>query len=135
VTVTVNLQRYLLLIERGDNGAWATPGGFADQDEPIVNTALRECREESGVDVSGYHLGAMKPRYIHDSRASGEAWIVTVPVWFDLGELSELPRLQAGDDARDAMWVAANTWSQFEACTNGALFGAHLEMLREFLEA
>src|SRR4051812_2347159 len=41
----------VLLIRRTDNGLWALPGGAQDFGEYIAETAVRETREESGIDV------------------------------------------------------------------------------------
>ncbi|WP_280318561.1 NUDIX hydrolase [Nocardia wallacei] len=41
----------LLLIQRSDNGLWAIPGGGQEFGEYIAETAVRETREETGVDI------------------------------------------------------------------------------------
>lgn len=41
----------LLLIHKVDNDRWALPGGGHDAGESISDTAVRETREETGVDV------------------------------------------------------------------------------------
>lgn len=41
----------LLMIRRSDNGLWAIPGGAQDFGEYIAETAVRETREETGVDI------------------------------------------------------------------------------------
>lgn len=41
----------VLLIRRTDNGLWALPGGAQDFGEYIAETAVRETREEAGVDI------------------------------------------------------------------------------------
>ncbi|MEU4789000.1 NUDIX domain-containing protein [Micromonospora tulbaghiae] len=54
VAVTVFVQDEqgrVLLIQRTDNGLWALPGGAQDFGEYIAETAVRETREETGVDV------------------------------------------------------------------------------------
>ncbi|OKI42293.1 NUDIX hydrolase [Micromonospora sp. CB01531] len=54
VAVTVFVQDEqgrVLLIQRTDNGLWALPGGAQDFGEYIAETAVRETREESGVEV------------------------------------------------------------------------------------
>ncbi|GAA1769315.1 NUDIX domain-containing protein [Luedemannella helvata] len=41
----------VLLINRTDNSLWALPGGAQDFGEYIAETAVRETKEEAGVDV------------------------------------------------------------------------------------
>lgn len=41
----------LLLIQRADTGNWALPGGALDIGERITDTAVRETREETGVNI------------------------------------------------------------------------------------
>lgn len=41
----------VLLIRRTDNGDWALPGGAHDYGEFIAGTAIRETKEESGIDI------------------------------------------------------------------------------------
>ena len=49
VVVTDHAAR-ILLIRRTDNGNWALPGGAIDLGESMIDAAVRETREESGVD-------------------------------------------------------------------------------------
>ena len=41
----------VLLIRRVDNGLWALPGGGQDLGETPMECAVRECSEETGLDV------------------------------------------------------------------------------------
>jgi 8-oxo-dGTP pyrophosphatase MutT (NUDIX family) len=41
----------VLLIQRSDNGDWALPGGGHDLGERIADTAVRETKEETGLDI------------------------------------------------------------------------------------
>jgi 8-oxo-dGTP pyrophosphatase MutT (NUDIX family) len=43
--------RRVLLIRRSDNGRWALPGGTMDVGEYLADAAVREVKEETGLDV------------------------------------------------------------------------------------
>jgi ADP-ribose pyrophosphatase YjhB (NUDIX family) len=40
----------ILMIQRSDNGNWAIPGGAVDLGESVSEAAIRETREETGID-------------------------------------------------------------------------------------
>jgi len=42
----------VLLIRRTDNGSWALPGGAVDLGESVAQAAVRETREETGIDCT-----------------------------------------------------------------------------------
>ena len=48
--VVTNSAGAVLLIRRSDNDNWAVPGGAIDQGESLVQAAVRETREETGID-------------------------------------------------------------------------------------
>ena len=53
--VVTDEQDRILLVKRSDNDLWALPGGGMDLGESIVETAVREVKEETGlyVEVTG----------------------------------------------------------------------------------
>jgi ADP-ribose pyrophosphatase YjhB (NUDIX family) len=52
VTVFVRDERdQVLLIQRSDNDLWALPGGAQDVGEYVAQTAVRETKEETGIDI------------------------------------------------------------------------------------
>jgi 8-oxo-dGTP pyrophosphatase MutT (NUDIX family) len=48
--VVVNEAGDILMIRRSDNDNWAVPGGAIDLGESMVQAAVRETREETGID-------------------------------------------------------------------------------------
>jgi len=54
VGVLVEMKGGVVLIKRGHNpkkGRWALPAGFIEADESIEEAALRECKEETNLDI------------------------------------------------------------------------------------
>jgi 8-oxo-dGTP diphosphatase len=52
--VLVEMEGGLVLIQRGENpfqGWWALPAGYIEEDESVEQAAVRECKEETGLDV------------------------------------------------------------------------------------
>lgn len=63
----------VLLIRRAREpaaGKWAPPGGFVDPGETLEEAAIREVREETGVDARELrYLGSFPNAYVHDGLA------------------------------------------------------------------
>jgi 8-oxo-dGTP diphosphatase len=91
----------VLLVRRGHapfEGAWALPGGFVDESEPLETAALRELAEETGVrGVSIEQLGAFG-----DPGRDPRGHTVSVAYLGFAG--AEAPTVTAGDDAAEAAW-------------------------------
>ncbi|MEU8121321.1 NUDIX domain-containing protein [Spirillospora sp. NPDC049024] len=67
VTVAVRDERgRVLLIKRTDNGLWALPGGAQDIGESVEDAAIREVREETGINVGITGLSGIysDPRHV-----------------------------------------------------------------------
>lgn len=131
-------QRYLLMAVRRDGRGCGLPGGFVEPPESVVDAAFRECGEETGLALDQVwcrgRTMTLPARYVRDSRAGREAWIVTVPTVVDLGQVDGLPAVQGADDVKEALWVPADNF--LEVCMelaedNIRMFAAHEAMLHD----
>lgn len=89
----------VLLIERGIEpykGRWAFPGGFLNPDETAEEGALRELKEETGLDgayIEQFHT------YTDPNRDSRER-VITIAYY----ALVRIQEVHGGDDAARAKW-------------------------------
>lgn len=93
----------VLLVERGGHpflGKLALPGGFANENEPVEETAARELVEETGVSGLSMELVGVFSKPGRDPRG----WVVSAA--FVAVVTDEELTVQAGDDAASAQWYA-----------------------------
>jgi len=101
---------HLLLIERGHapgKGLWALPGGFVEPRDTLWQSCLRELEEETACAIDAPTLAAALQGVLvfdHPDRSLRGRAITHVHV-FDLGDRTQLPAVQGGDDAALARWV------------------------------
>ncbi|MES0835202.1 NUDIX hydrolase [Nocardiopsis tropica] len=111
VSVTVDLviftvrddALHVLLVERGKEpflGGSALPGGYVRPDEGLDEAALRELREETGLDGGRLHLEQL--RSYGDPGRDPRGRVITV-AYLALGP--DLPAPVAGTDAARAFWA------------------------------
>jgi bifunctional NMN adenylyltransferase/nudix hydrolase len=109
---------HILLIQRGKeygHGQWALPGGFlnADKNEPMLEGALRELREETGLKVPTKVLkgSLVSSRTFDLPNRSARARLITTAFYFKLTDM-KLPDVVGLDDADHAEWVPlSKLWS------------------------
>ena len=72
--VVSNSAGEVLLIRRSDNDNWALPGGAIDLGESLVQAAVRETREETGIDceITGLVGIYTDPRHVILYTSNGE---------------------------------------------------------------
>lgn len=104
--VVVNDDGKILLIRRTDNDNWAVPGGAMDLGESIRDAALREVREETGIDVEVTGLVGIytNPRHVIEYTSDGEVR-QEFSVVFKARPVGG--ELQTSSESAEVIWVAA----------------------------
>jgi len=94
----------VLLVKRKffpNKGALALPGGFVNIDERLYDAAVRECAEETGLELQpGWFFGT---KYFDDPDRSLRGRILTHAFGFWIPWDME-PVIKAGDDAAEVGW-------------------------------
>lgn len=141
VAVTVDLVIFtvsgdtlqVLLVERGKPpylGMAALPGGYVREGETLDDTALRELKEETGLDGGRLHLEQL--RTFGDPGRDPRGRVVTV-AYLALGP--NLPDPVAGTDAKFARWAPVDEIDPAElAFDHASILTAALERARSQLE-
>jgi 8-oxo-dGTP diphosphatase len=109
--------RVLVIERRNDPAGWALPGGFVDVGETVEAAAIREAREETGLDVELVTLLGVYSDPGRDPRGH------SVSVAF-VARAHGTPR--AGDDARNSRWI--------DPASPPPLVFDHAQILRDFLD-
>jgi 8-oxo-dGTP diphosphatase len=115
VVILLPGDRVVLIERKNPPAGWALPGGFVDEGETLEAAAVREAREETGLEVA---LVEQLHAYSDPRRDPRQHTISTVY----LGRAAGAPR--GGDDAARA---EAFAWSDLPA----ALAFDHAEILRD----
>jgi bifunctional NMN adenylyltransferase/nudix hydrolase len=122
---------HILLVKRGDmpgKGLWALPGGFLNQDETMLDGAIRELKEETKIKVPVPVLkGSIKESKTFDApNRSSRGRTITQAFFLDLG-VGELPKVKGADDAEKAFWVPFNKVKQEK------MFEDHFHIIDNFI--
>lgn len=100
-----NNSLYLLLVKRKNppfQNCWAVPGGFMDEEEPIVDCAARELDEETGLSNIRLTEFAVFSTPGRDPRGR------VITIGFISVLKGTLPGVTGGDDAAEAKWFQTN---------------------------
>ena len=78
--LVVDGRRYIPLQRRADSGLWGIPGGMMEPGESIEETARRETREETGLEIGPLEIYGVFSgrRYFHRYPNGDEVYNVTV---------------------------------------------------------
>ncbi|MEO3810712.1 NUDIX domain-containing protein [Sphaerisporangium sp. B11E5] len=103
--VVTNQAGDILLIRRTDNDNWAVPGGAIDLGESIPQAAIRETREETGIDceITGIVGTYSDPKHVILYTSNGEArqeFSIVLTAKAVSGEPTP------SDESREVRWVS-----------------------------
>ncbi|MCX7955303.1 MAG: NUDIX hydrolase [Bacteroidales bacterium] len=95
---------HILLVKRKNEpfkNKWALPGGFMNINEKIINTALRELEEETGIKLKKKLLHFFS--YYDEPKRDPRGRIISC-VFFTI--LENCPQLKPADDVKQAKWFS-----------------------------
>ncbi|MDR2625424.1 MAG: NUDIX domain-containing protein [Zoogloeaceae bacterium] len=124
---------HALLVRRKNapgRGLWAIPGGFLEGRERLCQGALRELKEETGLDAPDAEImHALRATAVFDHPdRSTRGRILTHAHWFAL-PLATPPAVHGADDAAEARWFSIDELPAMET----ELFEDHFHILDHFL--
>ena len=125
-TITSNLvllkDEKLLLVHRGhepQKGRWGFPGGYLGWDETVAEGAVRELKEETGLNTQDLQLvGIRSDLSSKDSRQN-------IDMYFFSNQVSGTPQIQVGE-------IAAIEWFSLDQLPKPLAFG-HDQLFEQFL--
>jgi bifunctional NMN adenylyltransferase/nudix hydrolase len=130
--VMVN-DRRVLLVRRGrppGEGLLALPGGFVNPGERLLDCAIREMREETGLDFTrGYLESFMTGQRVRDFPGRSLRGRVISHVFCFHIDTREPPPIRGNDDAAEALWVPISELPQLE----DSFFEDHFLVLSDVL--
>ena len=102
--VVVNDAGDILMIQRSDNENWAVPGGAIDLGESMTQAAIRETKEESGIDceITGLIGIYTDPKHVLLYTSNGEVrqeFSILLTANVTGGQLTE------SDESSEVNWV------------------------------
>jgi bifunctional NMN adenylyltransferase/nudix hydrolase len=133
VDAVVVCAAHVLLIRRGGfpgKGQWAVPGGFVEQRERLLQSAIRELGEETKLAVLDSTLeGALVDVKVFDHPdRSQRGRTITHAHYFEL-QSDSLPTVEAADDAAHVEWVPIENLASMEE----QFFEDHFHIIDQFL--
>jgi ADP-ribose pyrophosphatase YjhB (NUDIX family) len=126
-------EKILLVKRRAEPGKdrWSIPGGSVHLSEKVRDAAVREAKEESGLDIE---IIDDRPLDVFDSIVSDDNG--RTKYHFTLLEFLAKPKggsLEAAEDAADARWVALDEVKTYDLTSSfRAFFEKHEAELRRF---
>ncbi|WP_043326435.1 bifunctional nicotinamide-nucleotide adenylyltransferase/Nudix hydroxylase [Cyanobium gracile] len=115
---------------RPGQGLIALPGGYLNQQEPVVEGMLRELREETGLKVPRPVLeGSIADRHVFDAPGRSLRGRVITHAFLIQLKGGALPAVRGGDDAEKAFWMPlADIYAHEDS-----FFEDHVQIIQHFI--
>lgn len=131
VDAVVVCSGHVLVIRRGEfpgKGLLALPGGFVEQDETLLNAAIRELKEETRLKMPIPAIkGVLRGQHVFDHpQRSMRGRTISNGFYFHL-DPGKLPEVRGSDDAAEAFWMPLSTLRAKE------FFEDHYHIIRYFV--
>lgn len=106
----------ILLLRRTDNGLWTIPTGGLKKGETITQCGIRECREETGVEIEVTGLVGVftTPDHVIEYRKGDEVTEVRQPVNICLRARPVGGEVTTTDEASEVRWVDPDDLAGYE---------------------
>ncbi|WP_170026645.1 NUDIX hydrolase [Actinomadura oligospora] len=106
----------ILLLRRPDNGLWTIPTGGLKKGETITECGVRECREETGLDIEITGLVGVftTPDHVIEYVRDGRVDEVRQPVNVCLHARPVGGALTTTDEASEVKWVSPDDLDEYE---------------------
>lgn len=104
VGVVIWREEKILLVQRGQApraGQWGLPGGVQQLGESVMAAAVREAREETGLEITPLGVITVIDSITRDAKKKIEYHYTIIEVAAESLE----GKAKAGDDAKDVRWV------------------------------
>lgn len=115
---------------RPGQGLIALPGGYLNQQEPVLEGMLRELREETGLKVPRPVLeGSIADRHVFDAPGRSLRGRVITHAFLIQLKGGALPAVRGGDDAEKAFWMPLADIYVHE----DSFFEDHVQIIQHFI--
>lgn len=106
----------ILLLRRPDNGLWTIPTGGLEKDETITECGIRECREETGleIEITGLVGVFTTPDHVIEYVKDGRVDEVRQPVNVCLRARPVGGNLTTTDEASEVRWISPDELNEYE---------------------
>lgn len=101
---------HILVVKRRSEpgkGLWALPGGHVEEYEPLMDSVIRELREETKIKVPDPVLrgSVHATNMFDDPHRSNIGRVITFAAHIKLADDTKLPKVKGSDDAEKAVWL------------------------------